>query len=306
MSSKPVPAKDLSAPPTAQAWRGRLLVFTAAVLWSTSGFFAKAKTFDGWPGGLLACWRALFASLVILPLVRRPQWSWWLVPMVVCFVAMMWSYLTAMRMGQAATAIWLQSTAPVWALLVGVGFFGERFHRRDGVLTLLGLAGVGVILYFELGGSQSSAVIFGLASGVFYAAVIICLRQLRHVDAAWLAFVNHGCTVLCLAPYLYFCDASHWPQGVQWIYLIAFGALQIGIPYVLFAQGLRDVSGHEAGGIALIEPVLVPIWTWLAWGERISPHVLCGAALIFVGLAWRYLGSRTAVVTPEQLKQAVP
>lgn len=273
----------------AHPWRGRVLVFTSAVLWSTSGFFAKADTFQGWPGGLLAFWRAVFASLVLVPMVRRPAWSWWLVPMVICFVLMMWTYLTAMTLGLAATAIWLQSTAPVWVLLVGVLCFGEKFHPRDLILVFFGLSGVGVILAFELGGSQMFAVCLGLISGVFYAAVVICLRQLRHMEATWLAAINNVATMCCLAPYAMWFSQTHWPQGIQWVYLIAFGALQIGLPYVLFAKGLREVSGHEAGGIALIEPVLVPIWTWVAWGERVTPHVLAGAALIFLGLAFRYL-----------------
>ncbi len=46
-------------------WRGRLLIVTAAVMWSTSGFFAKAPIFDDWPletrGILLAFWRTFFA-----------------------------------------------------------------------------------------------------------------------------------------------------------------------------------------------------------------------------------------------------
>lgn len=297
------------APPPPTAWRGRMLVFTSALLWSTSGFFGKATTFDGWPGGLLAFWRAIFASAVILPLVRRPAWSWWLVPMVLCFVLMMWTYLTSMREGLAATAIWLQSTAPVWVLIVGVLFFGEQFHRRDAILVFFGLAGVGVILWFELAGVASTpqsrnAVLLGFLSGLFYAAVVICLRHLRHMDAAWLAGINHGTSVLFLTPYLYFYGEEFWPHGVQWVYLAAFGALQIGLPYVMFARGLRDISGHEAGGIGLIEPVLVPIWTWLAWGEQITPHVLAGAALIFVGLAWRYLGTRAVEVPRGDLDPA--
>ena len=58
----------------------RLMVAAAAVLWSTSGFFAKAPLFEDRPGPLLAFWRAVFASVLLMPQVRRPQWSWRLVP----------------------------------------------------------------------------------------------------------------------------------------------------------------------------------------------------------------------------------
>jgi drug/metabolite transporter (DMT)-like permease len=301
VEAAPVP----STPP--HPWHGRALIFVSALLWSTSGLFGKATTFNGWPGGLLAFWRSLFACLVIYPLVRKPQWSWWLVPMALCFVLMIWTFLTSMKLGTAAAAIWLQSTAPVWVLLVGVLLMGETFHRRDLLMVIFGLAGVAVILVFELRGSNAASVICGTTSGVLYGAVIICLRKIRHMDAAWLAAVNHTATVVFHLPYLYWFgiqDASFWPQGVQWAYLAAFGALQIGLPYVLFARGLRDVPGHEAGGIGLIEPVLVPIWTWLAWNEKIAPHVIAGAALIFIGLVWRYLGARPPRVLPKAVTEA--
>jgi drug/metabolite transporter, DME family len=41
--------------------------------------------------------------------------------------------------------------------------------------------------------------------------------------------------------------------------------LQIGLPYVLFAHALRRTSGHEALGIGMVEPILVPTWVYLAW-----------------------------------------
>ena len=285
------PLKSDTAPlATPRAWQGRLLVLTSALMWSTSGYFAKARTFDGWPGPLLGFWRAVFASVVLVPLVRRPAWSWWLAPMVLSFVAMNWTSLSAMKEGTAAAAIWLQSTAPVWVLLVGVGLLGEKLHRRDSGLIGLGLAGVLVILYFELQQARPWAVVYGLTSGIFYAAVVICLRRLRDMDAVWLAALNHVCTAVCLLPY--FLLAQKLPSGWQWGYLAAFGMFQMGIPYVLFACGLRQISGHEAGGICLIEPVLVPIWTWLAWQEQAPWHIIAGGSLIFLGLAWRYLGVR--------------
>lgn len=285
--------------PNPPAWQGRLLVIVAAILWSSSGIFVKATTFIGensagealWPGPLMAFWRAVFACVVLIPLIRKPAWSPWLVPMVLCFVAMNWTYLTAMKEATAGLTIWLQSTSPVWVLLIGVGLLGEKFHARDGVLLLFGVVGVGVILYYELQTSSPRPIIYGLLSGALYAGVVICLRQMRSMDAFWLIALNHVVTALCLAPY--FVVSQQWPAGQQWIYLAGFGMLQMGIPYVLFSRGLRSLAGHEASGIGLLEPVLVPIWTYLVWGERVSWPTLIGGAFIFTGLVLRYVG-RTA------------
>src|SRR5262245_25826361 len=182
-AQKPL-AEQPHAPPVGVA---RLLVAAAATMWSTSGFFAKAPYFQGWPGPALAFWRAAFACVVLWPLVRRPQWSWKLLPATATFAVMNYTYLTAMAKGTAANAIWLQYTAPVWVLLIGVFVFGEKAVWRDWLLVVLAAAGVAIILYNEWQGESIEAVLWGLSSGLTYGGVVLSLRQLRSMDSAWLA-----------------------------------------------------------------------------------------------------------------------
>lgn len=290
----------------ASVCRARWLVLTAAVLWSTSGFFAKSQQFDGWPAGTLAFWRALFACFVLWPLVRRPRWSWRLIPMTLLFAAMNYSYLTALTTGSAANAIWLQMAAPLWVLLVGVFYFGETAVARDWWLLLFVISGVGMILYFESRGASVSAVGWGLFSGLTYAGIVLSLRNLREFDSAWLAALNHTVTVLCLTPFAV--TGTPGPSGSQWLLLAGFGILQLGIPYVLFARGLRHIPGHEATTIGLLEPLLVPIWALLTAGEIPAWWTIAGGGLILLGLAVRYLrfGGRRSPATTTESEVATP
>ncbi len=279
----------------AQRLRGRLLVMAAAVLWSTSGFFAKAPLFDEWPlaqrGLLLAFWRALFACLLLIPLVRRPRWTPGLIPMVLIFAAMNYTYLTAMTMTTAANAIWLQNVAPAWVFLIGVFFFGEQVQRGDWRLVVFGVLGVGFIILFEARGQQLEGIVFGLLGGVTYAGVILSIRQLRGHDTAWLVMLNLLVTSLVLAPFVV--SQGIWPEGRQWGYLAAFGAFQLGLPYLLFARGVRSIAGHEASGLGLLEPILVPVWVYLAWHNEPTYQAprwwtYVGGALILLGLLLKY------------------
>jgi drug/metabolite transporter (DMT)-like permease len=279
---------DLPHEPTAaESIRARLLVLAAAMLWSTSGFFVKAPQLQGWPGPTLAFWRAAFACVVLWPLVRRPRWSWKLVPMVASFAAMNYAYLTAMAKGSAANAIWLQYTAPVWVLLVGVFVFRERAVWRDWLLVGFAAAGVAIILHYESRGESFEAVLWGLASGVFYAGVVLSLRNLRAMDSPWLAAMNHLVTALVLVPFAF--RREYFPSGVQWFLLAGLGMLQMGLPYILFARGLKHIPGHEATGIGLVEPLLVPVWAYLAWGDKPAWWTLVGGSFILLGLAIRYI-----------------
>jgi drug/metabolite transporter (DMT)-like permease len=283
---------------------GRLLILAAAVMWSSSGLFAKAPLFIDWPlqvgglpvrGPLLAFWRALFAALILLPFIRRVCWKLKLVPMLLAYAVMNYTFLAALTLTTEANAIWLQHTAPAWIFLVGVLVFHEPVHRRDPWLLVCCLAGVGLILSCELGGQAPAGILFGLLGGVTYAAVVLSLRHLRDEDGVWLVFLNNLTTALLFLPLALHYEL--WPTGQQTLVLSAFGIFQMGLPYVLFARGVRRVTGHEAAGIVLLEPILVPLWVYLVWRHEPSYQApqwwtLAGGGLILLGLGMRYLGRR--------------
>ncbi|NND97439.1 MAG: EamA family transporter [Pirellulaceae bacterium] len=280
--------------------RSRWLVVLAAVLWSTSGFFAKAPWFDDWPietrGVALTFWRAVFAAIVVLPFVRRPVFRVAMVPMSLCFTAMVYSFIVAMVAGSETTTIWLQYVGPAWVALGGLLGLGDRPVKRDGVMIALSVTGILVIvtMEFSVGGGASSIWPVGLAlgSGVMYAGVMLSLRQLRGVDVAWLGLVNHTVCIIALAPLVL--GRVAMPHGIQWIALLALGAFQLGIPYMIFAWAVRELDSNEASLITLIEPLVVPLWTFLAWRHLAQYRppdwwTLLGATLIAAGFLWRYV-----------------
>ena len=67
------------------------------------------------------------------------------------------------------------------------------------------------------------------------------------------------------------------------------GAVQLGMPYFLFSKGLHAVSLQEASLIALIEPVLNPLWVALVVGEIPSKATVAGGGMILLGLGVRYV-----------------
>ncbi|MDE0862290.1 MAG: DMT family transporter [Rubripirellula sp.] len=300
--------------------RSRLLVVVAALLWSTSGLYAKAPWFDDWPmetrGVALTFWRAVFAALTVLPFVRRPQFRVAMIPMSMAFLAMTYSFLVAMVNGSETTTIWLQYVGPAWVVVAGLFGIGDRPHRSDWVMVGLSLVGIAFIIGMEARVTHESLVTgpVGLAlfSGLMYAVVMLSLRRLRGVDVAWLGLVNHLVSVVCLAPLVI--GKVPLPHGGQWIALFCLGAVQLAIPYMIFAWAVREVESNEASLLTLLEPVAVPIWTFIAWRSYPSYQLprwwtLVGAALIAVGFIWRYgmvRRSNMSQQVPSDLDQSVP
>jgi drug/metabolite transporter (DMT)-like permease len=298
------PTEDFDAPGASQStldvartaaaeavFRGRLWVALAAVMWSSSGLFAKATTFEVWPaesrGLVLAFWRALFAGVLLLPFVRRPKWDARLIPLCIAFAVMNVMYLSSMTMTTAANAIWLQSTAPWWVFLVGVVILREPFPRSERIPLVIGGLGMAIILWYELAGQAQVGVLLGLVSGFAYAGVVLSLRALRGLETFWIVAVAHLFTALAIFPFVVYVDV--WPTVGQLPVLAGFGLFQMALPYVFFARGLRSITSQEATGIGLLEPILLPLWVYLAWGEAPALWTLVGGGLILLGLVLRYV-----------------
>jgi len=66
----------------------------------------------------------------------------------------------------------------------------------------------------------------------------------------------------------------------DWVVLVWLGVFQIGLAYLCLSAGVRHVTALEASLLLLAEPVLNPVWAWLAHGEQPGAWPLAGGALI--------------------------
>jgi drug/metabolite transporter, DME family len=277
--------------------RGRLLIVLAALMWSTSGAFTKLLCENtGWGLNVptlahlqLAAGRVFFAGIILAAMLRRRDLTFRpaMIPTALIFAAMNALFVSALAKGKAASAIYLQYTAPMWMYLACIWFLGEPADRRGAVSLVVGLFGIGLIIVGGWEGGQGVVVLLGLGSGVTYAGVLIGLRVLRGASPIWLTVVNSLTGALVLLPFLLNEGLPSWPQlGV----LVLFGVLQMGVPYVLMARALRSVSPQEAGTLTLLEPLLNPLWAWLVSPktEQVGLMTFAGGAIILGALAWRY------------------
>lgn len=289
--------------------QGRIYILLAAVLWSTSGFFAKVLTEPSWLGLdepkiyplQMAFYRVLFAGFCLVPLLKPAEMTIKpaMIGMALCFALMNAMYISALAEGTAANAILLQYTAPIWMYLACIWLLGEKAEWRNSVMVVVGVLGVAVIVVGGWQGEQLRIILLGLGSGLTYAGILIFLRVLRSSSSSWLTVWNHLTAAILLAPFGLMLDFSTWtgsfPTWPQLIFFILFGSFQLGFPYFLIARGLRVVSPQEAGAICLLEPLLSPVWAYFVAPEKETPSIFTfiGGALILGGLAWRYWPRKT-------------
>jgi drug/metabolite transporter (DMT)-like permease len=224
-----------------------------------------------------------------------------MIPLGLIFGAMTGCYLGAVKSTTAANAILLQYTATFWVVPLGMIFLSERPDRRARVSIALAMAGIAVIVAWGYDGrpEEWKGIALGLASGLSFAVVATGMRGLRDLDPIWLSAVYNLFGAIALGLWVHVTGhAIEWITATQGLALLGFGVIQMALPYVFFARGLREIGTAEAGLIGLVEPILNPIWVVLFVGERPAIPTLVGGIFLMSGLAYRYRPIRTLGLQP--------
>ena len=280
--------------------RNRLLLVAAAALFSTGGAAIKAASFTAWQVASFRSAVAAAALLLVVPESRR-AWSWRIAPVGAAYAATLILFVLSTRLTTAANAIFLQSTAPLYLLLLGPWLLHEPIRRSD--IGYMAALAAGLSL-FALGGQRALATapnphagnMLALGSGLAWALTLAGLRWLsrRKAGSAGMAAVTAGNLMAVLAALpLALPVASARPSGVALI--LYLGIFQIGLAYWCVTRAVRHVTAFEATTTLLLEPVLTPVWTWLVHGERPGAWPLAGGAVILSATlinAWRQKPAR--------------
>jgi drug/metabolite transporter (DMT)-like permease len=288
---------EKAAKPTPLA--SRLEVLAAAALFSSGGAVIKAVHLAGWQVAFL---RSLVAAATLLVLMkevrRRPNPK--VLGVGLAFAATMILFVLANKLTTSASAIYLQSTAPLYVLLLSPWLLKERIRGRDVIFMAALAAGLGL---FFVGFDPVSATapnpklgnVLAVVSGLSWALTVMGLRALGRGGESWgpagAFWGNVFAALLCL-PFAWPVAAA---RPTDWLLLGYLGIFQIGFAYLFLIRGLVKVGAFEGSLLLLLEPVLNPLWAWMVHGERPGIWSIAGAAVILLAtLLKSWADARTA------------
>jgi DME family drug/metabolite transporter len=272
-----------------------------AALFSTGGAAIKACSLSGWQVAGLRSAVAAVVLAILLPESRRIR-DVRVVLLAVAYAATLVLFVRATKLTTAASAIFLQSVAPLYVLVLGHWLLGERVQRRDvGFMTAFAV-GLGFLLSgtsVPLASAPDPALGNRLAalSGVTYAFTLVGFRYLRADPGAGVSSIVVGNVFAALSTLPF---ALPLPRiGLADLGVVSYlGIVQIGLAYLLLTRGMRHVPALEASLLLLVEPVLNPIWAWILQKEVPEAASLVGGAVILVTTA--LMTSRGGNVTTHQ------
>ena len=193
-------------------------------------------------------------------------------------------------------------TAPIFVLLIERFAYGTRIGPVRILAVALGFAGVILVLGPEAMQGASLPALLPIAAGALYAMGNIATRRWCPQESAETLLAGFflalgiagvfGMLVLTVAPLPvplgtdgFLMRGPVWPNQAFWVWTFvqAAGSL-LGVGLMVRAYQIADATR-----VSVIEYTILPAsaaWSWVIWGEVLSPIAVLGMAMIVAAGIW--------------------
>ncbi len=282
------------------------LVF-AVVTWGFGGLFIKLARFAGIT---FAFYRLSLGFVVMLAALvvsgRRLTWSiirasapgGLFLGLDVCL------FFNAVKLTSIADATIIGALQPVLVLLVAGRWFGEHVGRREIVLALVSVVGVGLVAI----GSSGSPV-FSVGGDLLAAAALFSWTGYWLVSKkirASLPALEYMTGVMLTAsfvalPVLLISGASlRSSRASDWLWLALFVLFPAVGGQFIAAWAHRYVEVWLSSLLLQAMPVVASVAAWAVLGEPMTPLIVIGGAIVVLATGAIIVRSRSAAGEPER------
>jgi drug/metabolite transporter, DME family len=271
-----------------QRTQGYLFAIAAPVSWSVGGLVMRLVDAGPWE---IVFWRALPHALIFAFVLRAMTGHWGITILrdhtrlvlisAVCVCVTLTMHVIGMTSTTVANALLLQSTSPIMVAFLALFFLKEKVPAASWAAIAIAMGGLGLVM----GASLSEGALLGkfaaLSVALGSAINVTLIRGKRALD------LRVG-TVLAAIMAV----ALSWAIGNPFavpaqsaIALFVLGFVQMSLGLSFFYAAIRRLPVVQVVLIALLEPVLGPVWTWLGVGETPSLGTIVGGAILLAALA---------------------
>src|SRR5215207_6328031 len=203
---------------------------------------------------------------------------------------------TGLQTVSAGLGSLIVSANPVFTAVLAAAFLGEALTWRKVMGLLLGVAGVGFIVWHRMsvGSDDWHGILFTLASLASIVAGTILFKVLSHKGSLWVGYgVQNLAAGLVLLPFAFtFSSVGAFVPSARLLGRFAFLVLGGSIlAYLLWYHLLKVCGATAASGYHFLMPPLGMLFAFLVLGERVEIRDLLGIIPVALGI---YLVTRPA------------
>lgn len=220
-----------------------------------------------------------------------------------CVMAILYSVIpwTAIGVGELSVSSGMASilnvTAPLWTALFA---FLVTPTERPGRLAIVGLGlgvtGTVILVVPSLAGGGPGSVVGALAllAGAMSTAAAYIYQRRRLVGvpplriALWQMLFASAIMAVVAAPTL----GADRPTALSLGAVLALGVVSTGMTLVVLYRLLNVLGSTRTSSVNFLLPVTALIWGATLLGERVTPPMLAGMAVILLGIVLTGIGPR--------------
>ena len=271
-----------------------------AALWGASFLFMRVGAADFGPAALVFL-RVAGASLLLLPLLAwrgeigalRAQWRPIALVGVINTALPFALYMVALLVLSAGLASIFNATAPLWGALIAWAWLGERPTPLRGLGLALGFAGV---LWLGIDNASLRAGDAGVSPALGIAACIAATacygwtanytkQRLTGVPPMAVAAGSQAFAALATLPAALWWWPATLPGPMAWAGAAALALACTGLAYLLYFRLIARVGPAKTITVTFLIPAFAVLWGAMFLGERLTPTMLGGCAVILLGTA---------------------
>lgn len=269
-------------------------MLAAALLWSMGGIFIKLVP---WNPLAITGARGLLGGLIVFAYLRIKKIKLTVnkdtIKIAVALACVCATFVIANKLTTAANAIVIQYCAPVYVLLYVAFVQKKKLKPLDIAVVPITILGVALCFISQIGKGTLAGDLVAVVSGMFFAAMFITSEGVS--DETRFNGIMQGqlLTALIGLPVLFATRPAFTTQAV--VGILVLGIFQIGIAYVLYGVALKSAPILTCTLLAVIEPLLNPLWVYLFNGENPGIWSLVGGVIV-VGVItlWYVKGAKNA------------
>ncbi|MEG1869424.1 MAG: DMT family transporter [Oscillospiraceae bacterium] len=281
--------------------RWYIMMVATAVMWSMGGIFFKMLD---WHPMVIAGIRSAVTSLVFFIAIKYVMKYNIIINRntIICGAFMCYlatAFVLANKMTTAANAIVLQSTGPVFIMIISSLFLKQKYAKADYIAVITTMGGIMLFFADNLSGGQMLGNLVALSSGVAMAGMFLMTGNVKTDEESMNGvFIGHILTALISVPFIVTNPPTLTVQSVGIITIL--GVFQLGIPYVMYTVAIRKLPVLTCSFISMLEPLLNPIWVALFVGEVPGPFALIGAFIVICSiLLWSVYSAKQEQQQPQ-------
>ncbi|XGB68760.1 DMT family transporter [Vibrio pomeroyi] len=186
----------------------------------------------------------------------------------------------------ASTLAILNSTAPIWAAIIGAIWTKTALESKVLLGLGIGVTGVCVLVGWDAMniGQEAIIPIFAAVMAAFsYGIASNYTKTAPKVEAFNNAHGSMWAAVLIVLPFVFFIPMREAPDLTITTSVILLGAVCTGLAYLLYFNLINELGAPSALSVTFLIPVFGILWGNLFLDEAIGINTVVGSVLVITG-----------------------